>query len=294
MNLKKIFSPDEKSILYSPIFSKIIETLLIIVVIFIIVKIINKIIEKSIKGKKPVYKYKKVSSYIGTITIFILVLMLWFSMVKSFAIMISILSVGLALALQEVIVTIAGFFLIIFKKPYEIGDRIELKDTIGDIIDIDMYHTTILEIGNWVNGDLSTGRIVKIPNSEIFKNNIYNYNTGWQYIWDEINITITYESDYKKAEKILIGIAEKKSKEIEDDVQKQLKKLSKKYLIIFNKFSPKIFVKIGASGIELYLRYLAPVKGRRFLRDHIQRQFLDKIAKLDNINITYATYRIVK
>ncbi|MCD6579773.1 mechanosensitive ion channel [bacterium] len=290
----KNFFTDENSILYSPIFNKLVQTLIILVLALIIAKILNKIVEKNVKGKKKLYQYKKVNSYIINISVFVLVLMLWFSMVKSLAIVISIISVGVALALQEVLVTIAAFFLIVFKKPYEVGDRIEIKGTVGDIIDIDMYHTTILEVGNWVNGDLSTGRIVKIPNSEIFKNNTYNYNTGWRYIWDEMSIVITFDSDYKKAEKILLKVIEKKSKEIEENVHKELKKISKKYLIIFNILSPKLFVKIASSGIELHLRYLAPVKERRFLEDYINRQFLDKIAKEDSITLAYTTYRIIR
>jgi small-conductance mechanosensitive channel len=264
----------------TPLFYKIMQSIIVILVL--------------IKKRKKAFNYKKMTTYITTVVIFVLILMIWSSMVKSLAIMISIISVGIALALQEVILTIAGWFFIIFKKPYEVGDRIELGDIKGDIIDIDMYNTTVLEIQNWVKSDQSTGRIAKIPNSEVFRKIIYNYTQGWNYIWDEIKLTITFESDYKKAEKILLNIVNGYTEGIEENVKRSIKKLNRKYLIHFNIFTPKVFIKINDSGITLILRYLVDVKERRMVEDKINREFLDKIEKEKNVNLAYNTIRITE
>ncbi len=278
----------------TPLFYKIMQSIIVILVLIIISNVVKKIIGKNVKKRKKAFNYKKMTTYITTVVIFVLILMIWSSMVKSLAIMISIISVGIALALQEVILTIAGWFFIIFKKPYEVGDRIELGDIKGDIIDIDMYNTTVLEIQNWVKSDQSTGRIAKIPNSEVFRKIIYNYTQGWNYIWDEIKLTITFESDYKKAEKILLNIVNGYTEGIEENVKRSIKKLNRKYLIHFNIFTPKVFIKINDSGITLILRYLVDVKERRMVEDKINREFLDKIEKEKNINLAYNTIRITE
>ena len=291
--MMELFYPESiNELLTNAVFFKIIQSLLVLIVLWFISKIVNNMINRSVKQKRKSYSMKKLNAYITTTITIVLILMIWFSMVKSLAIMISIISVGIALALQEVILAIAGWFFIIFKKPYEVGDRIEINGNKGDIIDIDVYNTTILEIENWVKSDQATGRIAKIPNSEVFRYPIFNYNKGWKFIWDEVSVNITFESDYKAAEKILLSIIEEYSASIQDDVEKSVRKLNRKYLVHFSIFTPKVYVTIQDSGIEVTLRFLVVVKARRDLEEMVFRQFLDKIKGKKNVTLAYNTYRI--
>ena len=120
---------------------------------------------------------------------------------------------GLAIALQDPIVSLVGWFLIIGKAGITVGDRVEINNVKGDVIDIGLLRTVVLEVGNWVSAEQSTGRVVFFPNSFIFKNHFFNYSTGNSFIWDEIHITVTYESDWKRAKEIIENVAQPICKE---------------------------------------------------------------------------------
>lgn len=109
------------------------------------------------------------------------------------------LSAGIAIALKDPITDLAGWVFILWWKPFEVGDRIQLEDNAGDVIVIRIFQFTIIEIGNWVDADQSMGSILHIPNSKVFLEVLANYSIGFNYIWHEIGVLVTFESDWQKA-----------------------------------------------------------------------------------------------
>ena len=196
--------------------------------------------------------------------------------------------------MQEVILSIAGWILILIRRPFEVGDRIEFGGINGDVIDIRIFQTSLLEIGNWVEADQSTGRIVNIPNSSIFKQENYNYSRGFEFIWNEIKILVTFESDWKRAKEIILSHAEKEAEGMEEVVQKKIKAMTKQYMIYFKKLTPIVYVDIKDSGVELTLRYLTDARKRRSTQDVLCQAILDDFEKEEKVNFAYPTYRIVK
>jgi len=86
---------------------------------------------------------------------------------------------------------------------YEPGDRVQLGGITGDVIDISILRTTVMEIGGWVKADLYNGRIVRIANSFVFKEPVYNYSADFPFVWDEIVLPIKYGCDHRLAREIL-------------------------------------------------------------------------------------------
>jgi small-conductance mechanosensitive channel len=164
----------------------------------------------------------------------------------------------------------------------------------GDVIDIRLFQTALLEIGNWVDDDQSTGRIVNIPNSAIFKKENYNYNKGFEFIWSEIKILVTFESDWKRAEEIMLTQAGRLVSGMEEVVKKKITAMTRRYMIHYDKLTPIVYVSIRDSGIELALRYLTEAKMRRTTHDALCRAMLDEFAKHERVQFAYPTYRIVK
>src|SRR6202008_2340506 len=123
----------------------------------------------------------------------------------SFAI--GVIGAGVAVALQDVVASVAGAFTIGFSKLYMAGDRVQIGDTRGDVIDIGLLRTTLMETGNWVSKDKYNGRIVRVPNSAVLKGPIFNYSQGFQFIWDEIKVVFTTSSDYQFAREMLQRVA---------------------------------------------------------------------------------------
>src|SRR5690606_5854844 len=111
---------------------------------------------------------------------------------------------GIAFALQEVITSVAGWMATIFGNFYKTGDRVQLGGIKGDVIDIGVLRTTIMETGEWVNGDLYNGRIVLVANSFVFKEPVFNYSGDFSFLWDEIVISVQYGSDIALAKKIML------------------------------------------------------------------------------------------
>ena len=193
----------------SPIFLQFVFSLAAIIITYFITFIIVRIINRTIKDLKRKYTLRKFAVYIGTIICILAILLIWIKRAASVTTIISVLAAGLTLALHQPITSIAGWLLILVRRPYEIGDRISIGNNSGDVIDIRLFYTSMLEIGNWVDADQSTGRIIHSPNGKVFTEPIFNYTRGFEFIWNEIKIVVTFESDWKKAKKIILDIGSK-------------------------------------------------------------------------------------
>ncbi|MFH1470140.1 MAG: mechanosensitive ion channel domain-containing protein, partial [Candidatus Micrarchaeota archaeon] len=165
----------------------------------ILIASLEFVISRRVASKRRSYELKKIAAY----SVYALVL---FAMVfiaigdpQAFAVTIGLIATGLVVVFQEPIVSLAAFVYINVAKPYSVGDRIEMEDQVGDVIDIGPFFTRTIEIRNWVKADQTTGRIVTIPNGHIFRKHVSNYTRHFDFIWDEISIPVTYQSDWKKA-----------------------------------------------------------------------------------------------
>ncbi|MEW5894972.1 MAG: mechanosensitive ion channel family protein [Candidatus Omnitrophota bacterium] len=259
-------------------------------VLFILIRVINRRVE-NLKSRHTI---RKNAVYLINFLLLIAVIFVWLQRLNSLSIFLGFASAGLALALQEVILAIAGWFLIIARHPFEVGDRIEIAGVKGDVIDIRVLQTSLLEIGNWVDADQSTGRIVNIPNSFVFKNPNFNYNRGFEFIWNEIPFMLTFESDWKRGREILLTHARKIAEGLEDTVRSKIQMMTNRYMIYYEKFTPIVYVDIKDNGIRLTLRYLTEAKQRRSTTDELCRNILDDFVKEPNVSLAYPTYRIVQ
>ncbi len=283
-----------KEIFYSPYFIKIAESIFFILVIYFLSLQIIKIINRSGFDLRTKHKIRKLILYVSTIINFIILGVIWARNIRTFSILLSVVGAGLVIALQDVILCIAGWFMILIRKPYEVGNRIEINGIKGDVIDIRLFLTTLLEVGNWVREEQSTGRIVNIPNKNIFSSPVFNYTKEFEYIWNEIKVVVTFESNWRKAQEIMLNFANSRVEEAKEEVQKKIKKMAERYFIFYEKLSPIVYVKIIDYGIELSLRYLTAAKNRRNLESELTENILDTFQKESDINFAYPTYRIVK
>lgn len=266
----------------------------IAVFLYILAGIIVRIINKNMTDLKRRHTARKTTLYTTTLIIIGIISLIWVRNLKTVSIVMSVIGAGLVLALQEAILSVAAWFLILFRRPYEPGDRIELGGVKGDVIDVRLFQTSVLEIGNWVKEDQSTGRITHIPNSALFKGPLHNYTRGFEYIWNEIKITVTFESNWKKAEEIMMGFARKEGEKVSSQVDRRIKKMAEEYLIYYEKLTPIVYVKVVDFGVELSLRYLCEAKMRRRTQDELSRAILDEFGKQRDVNFAYPTYRLVK
>lgn len=273
--------------------SKALWSGLIILFFWILKRILVKIIDKNVTDVHSSYSWKKTVVYTLTITSIIIVGRIWFVGFQSLATFLGLLSAGVAIALKDLIANLAGWLFIVWRRPFEVGNRIQIGDNAGDVIDLRPFQFTLLEIGNWVNADQSTGRIIHMPNNLIFTQPVCNYDTGFKYIWNEVPVLVTFESDWKKAKQILLDLANENALPITDEVAQEIKYAARKFLIFYNKITPAVYTSVIDSGVLLTVRYLIDIRSRRGSTETIWEGILTEFAKYDDINLAYPTYRVM-
>ncbi|MCK4653837.1 MAG: mechanosensitive ion channel [Candidatus Cloacimonetes bacterium] len=277
--------------LNSPFAIKILKSLIIITILWIVKIVVVKLIQKNITDAKSRYRWRKIINSTIIVVIIILVGSIWYKGVQSIATYLGLLSAGIAIALKDVIANIAGWVYIISRSPFEVGDRVQIGPHAGDVIDLSLFEFSILEIGNWVDADQSTGRIIHIPNGKIFTLDLANYDKGFKYIWNEIKVVITFESNWQKAKKILLNIANNKSENITTSVERQIKRAARKFLIYYKHLTPIVYTDVKDFGVQLTIRHLCETRKRRGYTEAIWEDILKEFAKHKDIDFAYPTTR---
>ena len=268
---------------------RFILTIFFIVFIYYLKKYISKKIDNKTEDISKKFKYNKVLNYISYGLGFVLIFPLWFHGLQGFMTFFGLFSAGLAIALRDMVANIVGRLYLIIRRPYSIGDRVEIGDVKGDVIDIRLFETSLMEIGNWVDSDQSTGRIVFVPNGHTLNKNISNYTQGFEFIWNEIRILLTFESDWRKAKEALQEIANVKARKLNREAREKIVNSAKKE---YKKLTPIVYTNVKASGIELTIRYLCEPRKRRATNEDFWEEIMGFIENNDDVDLAYPTYRI--
>ena len=269
----------------------LIVSALTIILVFLARLVILRIVLKRVTDDRNRYNWRNTTSYIAYIFVVIMVGRVWFVGFHSLSTFLGLITAGLAIALQVPIVNFAGWLFIIWRRPFEVSDRIEIAQVRGDVIDQRIFMFTMMEIGNWVHADQSTGRIIHMPNGKVFQEFIGNYSKGFHYIWNEIPILITFESNWQKAERLLIAIVNQHAEHLTKRAKKRVEEAARKYLIIYTKLTPIVYLSVTDNGVMLTLRYLCDPRQRRGGEDAIWRDVLNAFAKEEDIDFAYPTQR---
>ncbi len=261
-------------------------TALAVLLIYAVIKLIfEQLIANQIKEPKTRYSMRRISSLIAILTFIAVAIAIWVDNLQALLVSYGVLAAGAAVALQDVFKNLTGGIVIFLTGTYKIGDRIEVQGKIGDVIDIGIFYTTLLETNEWVMGDQATGRLSIIPNNYVLSGVVNNYTRDHPYIWDEISIPITYDSDWKKALKIIESVVSVETKESADKSDKSISKLTDKYYLPKRSTETTVFLVLTDNWINFYIRYITEVRQRRTVKDRLNRRLLAELEKEKNIRI---------
>lgn len=274
--------------------NKIVLSIGVIFIIWLIRYLAVRSVNKHIPVAKDQYKWRKNLTYISVFIGFLVVGRIWFEGLQSLATFLGLLSAGLAIALKDPISDLAGWLFILWRRPFEVGDRIQIGDTKGDVIDLRIFKFTVLEIGNWVRSDQSTGRVVHVPNHLVFSDALANYTSDFDFIWNELEVLVTFESDWGKAKKILQHITDKHLEEFVEKADRQVRRAQKAYLIYYRHLTPIVYTDVRDSGICLTIRHLTNPRNRRGISQVIWEDILHAFEEHDDIELAYPTMRIYR
>jgi small-conductance mechanosensitive channel len=279
--------------LYDPVVGKLITAVIGVAVIYALVRFLQRSVNRYVAETETRYRTRKLVTFIGYIAAAGVLATVFSERLTGLTVAFGVAGAGIAFALQEIIASVAGWVAISFGGFYRKGDRVQLGGIRGDVIDIGVLRTTLMEVGEWVKGDLYNGRIVRVANSFVFKEPVFNYSGDFPFLWDEITFPVKYGSDWKFAREVLQRVAEEVMGDFARRSGESWKTVVKKYLIEDARVEPMITLRADENWVEFTVRYIVDYKQRRTAKDLLFTRILEEVeASEGRILIASAAFEI--
>lgn len=273
--------------------TRIISTLLILLVLVVVRFVGRRFVFRRYQGNtRALYNARKAVQYIVVGLGAILIGRIWLEGVQSLATYLGLVSAGLAIALQDPVVNMAGWLFIIGRRPFIVGDRIQIEDIVGDVIDISVFQFSMIEIGGGrIYSEQSTGRVIHVPNGIVFKKSVINTHQGLPLIWNEIPVLVTFESDWRKAKKLIEAIINRLAPDVSKAAQRYARRADRRFVISYGNVTPTVYTEVNDSGVLLTMRYMVDPRKRRGSEMIIWEAVLDAFSRHYDIDFAYPTQR---
>jgi small-conductance mechanosensitive channel len=271
---------------------KLLLTLLVLSLVFGLRMLALRFIDQHEPGREQRYRWRRIVGRSAVGLAALLMVAIWFEGSGNLLTYLGLLSAGLAIALRDPLTDLAGWAFILVRKPFTIGDRIEIDAIKGDVIDQRLMTFSMMELRGWADGGQSTGRVVHIPNARVLQAPLYNATQGFAYIWHEIEVQVTFESDWRKAKAILEEVVDRVAGRVPPEAEEAMHQASSRFLLAVGTLTPKIYTSLRDSGVALTARYLSPARGRRGSEEQIVEALLDAFADEPGIDLAYPTQRV--
>jgi small-conductance mechanosensitive channel len=237
-------------------------------------------------------RYRKRSALATILLVLALaaIVVLWARTLHNTSTFLGLVGGGLAIALKEPLLAIAGRIAILAGHAYSVGDRIQIEKVTGDVIDVGFFYTRMMEVGNWLTGDQATGRIVQFSNSRLFGDTaVYNYTRDFSYIWDEIRLPVTYASNLKATKDILVEAGSEYTKAFLQGAQQELTAMQRYFVVGDMELKPQVYMSVTDNWVELTLRYLVEPRKRRAASNFIYERAFERLQGRSDITIASST-----
>ena len=272
---------------------KAFHSLLVITILHIVFKtLLERAAVRKTKTARTRYALRKTINILYTIFLCLVIARLWVEDTQTFALTTALLAAGIAITLQDVFKNFVGGLIILLAGTYRIGDRVEMNAKYGDVIDIGIFYTTVLELKEWVDSEQPTGRLSMIPNGYVLSGIVNNYTKDNNFIWDEIFLPITYDSDWKLAFTMIMDIVKEETVSMSKSADAEILQLAEKYYLDSRSVDPEIFLKLTDNWIGFSIRYVTDVRKRRHVQNTLSKRILESIQLSEHIKIASTTLDI--
>ncbi len=247
-----------------------------------------RLVRRHVADPEMRFRWRKGISYATVILIVLFVGWIWSSGLRQLGAFLGLMTAALAIALNQPITNLAGWAFILWRRPFRIGDRIEVGQKAGDVVDVRLFSFSLLEIGNWVDADQPTGRIIHVPNGKVFVEPVANYSSGFPFIWNEIPVLLTFESNWEDAKKLLSGVIGGMTR----PVRRERPGETARYAIRSLADEPRVITSVADSGVLLTIRYACHPDERRKTAEEVWEKILRAFGSRDDIDFAYPTTRL--
>jgi small-conductance mechanosensitive channel len=284
---------EETSLDLAGIALRLFLSLAVVVITIIIYRTFRNTIKLRIEDPTRRQSMRVAVRNVFAVTGFLIIVITWLPRGNNLLTALGILGAGLAIASQEMVGSLVAGLNIWVGNIYRVGDRVRIGDVVGDVMDINLMRTTVMEVGEWVKADQYTGRVVTVANRVVWTNPVYNFTRYWGYLWDEITLYITYESDWQRAAEIMLKNGEAYTAELQEDAEAKLIKMIDQYPLKQTRVDPTLYLAMSDKGIEVTLRFLVDAQERRAVKGRLHRELLEYFQADENIEIASTTIEIV-
>lgn len=275
----------------NPVTRDVLLTLAAVVLIQLLARRAEGLMLKDLDDITARHKARKMVTWARIFLIGLAALLIWGRSVEGLGVFLGMMGAGLTLSIQETLLCIAGWILILTRKPFDLGDRIEVAGHVGDVVDVRVFYSSLLEVGGWCEGEQSTGRIVHMPNSLLFRGPTINYSQGFPFVWNELTVVVTFESDWEAAKQVLLEWAEEEAEKLEREVKRHLDRAQEQLAIKYRQLRPIVYTAIADQGVAITLRHLCPVRRRRGASHDLSEFVLRAFQRAPDIELAYPTTR---
>lgn len=257
---------------------RLIYTAVLVVAFVIAIRVGEWAAQRTVTDEHWRYTIRKLIRYTAIGIFLVSTLGIWAQRLQGLLLVLGATGAGFAIALAPVIVSMAGWALIISSNLFKVGDRVQLGGVIGDVTDVGILRTSLLEIGNWVQADQLTGRVVALSNAVVFKDPVFNYTQGAPYIWDEFTVPISYGPRWEQAQSIMHAAVSTYTHEVADPAKSALQHLPGMSLIGSPDTQTQVYVSLTEHWVACTLRYVVHARSRRTVKHQLQVQTLKALA----------------
>jgi small-conductance mechanosensitive channel len=281
--------------LADPLGTRLVVLAIGVAAVLLLTRLIRRALTRYVHDNATRYQARKAATFFGVVLALAFIAAVFSDRLGGLTVAFGVAGAGIAFALQEVIASGAGWVAIAAGGFYKVGDRVQLGGIKGDVIDIGMLRTTIMEIGEWVRGDQYNGRIVRVANSFVFKEPVYNYSADFPFLWDEIMLPVKYGSDYRLAREVIQRVADEVVGDYARAAEQAWEPITRRYLIEKASVLPMVTLVANQNWLEFTLRFVVDYKARRSTRDRLFVRLLEEIDRTDGrVGIAASTLNIEK
>ena len=274
---------------------RFIELGIAVLAVWLLVRLVRGMLVARVNDNNARYHARKVTTLVGYVLFVLLAVGIFSDRLGSLGVALGVAGAGIAFALQEVIASVAGWLAILFGGFYRTGDRVQLGGIKGDVIDIGVLRTTLMEMGEWVDSDLYNGRIVLVANSFVFKEPVFNYSADFPFLWDELKVPVQYGADPAEVRGILQAASDDLVGDYAREAAAKWKSVVQRYLIEDARTGPMVSLVCTDNWMQFTLRYVVDHKRRRGTKSDLFERILADFAKTEGrVKWASATFELVE
>jgi small-conductance mechanosensitive channel len=241
---------------------------------------------RQIRDDMARYSLAKMLYVLSLIILGVILIEIWVADTQGFIVSLGIIMAAVAIDLQDLFRNFAGSIILFTTRIYQVGDRISTGAVTGDVVDIGLMNTTVMEAGGWIRGDQPTGRFTTFPNGVILKDVIHNFTpAGSSFLWDEITIPLTYGSDWKKARDLILPLVVQETAPAMTAARQEIGRMGEKYYLAGISLEPGVYIVPADRWIEVSFRYVTGVRERRETKSRLTELMLAAISAEPSLSL---------